>query len=79
MAYVLVTVKNSTKNVLERVRVRCLAIGPDGSRLNIGEEIVAHPDRDFKKPLKPGQSRTVRVSIKLNGGKIQTPKCTTDW
>ncbi len=52
--FVLVTLTNRTKEVLDRVRVRCVAIGKDGRRLNVGEEVVAHPSFDFKKAMNRG-------------------------
>lgn len=77
--YVLVTVTNRTKETLERVRVRCVAISKDGRRLNVGEEVVAHPSRDFKKPMSPGKAETVRVSIDLAGEKMGKTECQADW
>ena len=77
--FVLVTLTNRTKEVLDRVRVRCMAIAKDGRRLNVGEEVVAHPSFDFKKPMKPGAAETVRVSIDLTGGKMESTECRADW
>ncbi len=77
--FVLVTLTNRTKEVLDRVRVRCVAIAKDGRRLNVGEEVVSHPSFDFKKPMKPGGTETVRVSIDLTGGKMDSTECRADW
>ncbi len=77
--FVLVTLTNRTKEVLDRVRVRCLAIAKDGRRLNVGEEVVAHPSFDFKKPMKPGETKTVRVSIGLASEKMDSTECRADW
>ena len=77
--FVLVTLTNRTKEVLNRVRVRCVAIAKDGRRLNVGEEVVAHPSFDFKKPMKPGGTETVRVSIDLTSEKMSSTECRADW
>ncbi len=77
--FVLVTVTNQTKEVLDRVRVRCVAVSNDGRRLNVGEEVVAHPSHDFKKPMNPGKAETVRVSIDLPGEKMGSTECQADW
>lgn len=77
--FVLVTLTNRTKDILDRVRIRCVAISKDGRRLNVGEEVVAHPSADFKKPMKPGESETVRVSINLSGEKMDSTECRADW
>ncbi len=71
--HVLLTYANdSEKTFKKHVKIKCIAIDPDGNKINISTGTISTADVG---PIEPGFEDTVKISVDLLGMKMKSMRC----